>query len=49
MRDQLKTLLTQLRFRGMAEALDAEIERAEREATPRCELLYRKRCCRPIL
>jgi len=41
MRDQLKTLLTQLRFHGMAAALDGEIERAEREATPGCELLYR--------
>ena len=41
MRDQLKSLLTQLRFHGMAAALDAEIDRAEREATPGCDLLYR--------
>ena len=44
MRDKLQALLAQLRFRGMAEALDAEIERAEREATPAAELLYRLLC-----
>jgi len=44
MRDKLKKLLTQLRFHGIAEALDAEIDRAEREATPACELLYRLLC-----
>jgi DNA replication protein DnaC len=37
-------LLAQLRFHGMAAALDAEIERAEREATPASELLYRLLC-----
>jgi DNA replication protein DnaC len=41
MRDQLQTLLAQLRFHGMAAALDDEIERAEREATPAAELLRR--------
>jgi len=41
MRDQLQTLLAQLRFHGMAAALDAEIERAEREAAPAVELLQR--------
>jgi DNA replication protein DnaC len=41
MRDQLHALLAQLRFHGMAEALDAEIARAEREAAPASELLYR--------
>ena len=41
MRDQLPKLLTQLRFHGMANALDAELQRAEREATPVPELLYR--------
>jgi hypothetical protein len=41
MRDKLQDLLAQLRFHGMAAALDAEIERAEREATPASELLYR--------
>src|SRR5215470_5095202 len=44
MRDKLKHLLAQLRFHGMAAALDAEIERAEREATPASELLYRLLC-----
>jgi DNA replication protein DnaC len=44
MRDKLQALLAQLRFRGMTEALDAEIERAEREATPAAELLYRLLC-----
>jgi len=41
MRDQLQTLLAQLRFHGMAAALDAEIARAEREAAPAVELLHR--------
>src|SRR6516165_1003079 len=41
MRDKLKTLLARLRFDGMAAALDAELERAEREATPAPELVYR--------
>lgn len=41
MRDQLHTLLTQLRFNGMARVLDAELERAEREATPAPEFLLR--------
>jgi DNA replication protein DnaC len=41
MRDKLQTLLARLRFDGMAAALDAELERAEREATPAPELLYR--------
>jgi hypothetical protein len=40
MRDKLQALLAQLRH-GMAEVLDTEIERAEREATPGCELLHR--------
>jgi DNA replication protein DnaC len=41
MRDQLQALLAQLRFHGMAAVLDAEIERAEREAAPSVELLHR--------
>src|SRR5215470_3439746 len=41
MREKLQTLLTQLHFHGMAAALDAEIERAEHEATPGCEFLHR--------
>jgi DNA replication protein DnaC len=44
MRDKLQDLLAQLRFHGIAAALDAEIERAEREATPASELLYRLLC-----
>jgi DNA replication protein DnaC len=44
MRDRLKDMLAQLRFHGMAAALDAEIERAEREAAPASELLYRLLC-----
>jgi DNA replication protein DnaC len=44
MRDKLQTLLAQLRFHGMASALDSEIERAEREATPAPELLHRLLC-----
>ena len=44
MRDKLKDLLAQLRFHGMAAALDAEIERTEREATSASELLYRLLC-----
>jgi DNA replication protein DnaC len=41
MRDKLQTLLARLRFDGMAAALDAELERAEREAAPAAELVYR--------
>lgn len=41
MRDQLHTLLTQLRFHGMARVLNAEFDRAEREATPAPELICR--------
>lgn len=44
MRDQLLSLLAQLRFHGMTAALDAEIERAEREAAPAAELLHRMLC-----
>jgi DNA replication protein DnaC len=44
MRDKLQTLLAQLHFHGMAAALDGEIERAEREATPAPELLHRLLC-----
>jgi DNA replication protein DnaC len=44
MRDKLKDLLAQLRFHGMAATLDAEIERAEHEARPASELLYRLLC-----
>src|SRR5208337_2702438 len=39
--DKLRALIAQLRLHGMAAALDAEIERAEREATAAPELLYR--------
>jgi DNA replication protein DnaC len=41
MRDKLQTLLARLRFDGMAAALDAELERAEREGTPAPELIHR--------
>jgi hypothetical protein len=34
MRDKLQDLLAQLLFHGMAAAIDGEIERTEREATP---------------
>jgi len=44
MRDKLQTLLARLRFDGMAAALEKELERAEQEATPACELLYRLLC-----
>ena len=44
MRDKLQTLLARLRFDGMASALDAELERAEREAAPAPELVYRLLC-----
>jgi DNA replication protein DnaC len=41
MHDKLRALIAQLRLHGVAEALDAEIERAEREAIAAPELLYR--------
>lgn len=41
MLDQLRALVTQLRFRGMEAALDAEIERAEHDSVPAVDLLYR--------
>ena len=44
MHDKLRALIAQLRLHGVAEALDAEIERTEREATPASELLYRLLC-----
>ena len=41
MRDKLRALIAQLRLHGMADALDAELARAEREAIAAPELLYR--------
>jgi DNA replication protein DnaC len=41
MPDQLRALIDRLRLRGMADALDAELTRAEREAIAAPELLYR--------
>ena len=41
MREQLHQQLTQLRLRGMAAALDAELERAEREGAPPAEVIGR--------
>jgi DNA replication protein DnaC len=40
-RDELRTLLAQLRFNGLAHVLDAELDRAEREASPAPELIHR--------
>jgi DNA replication protein DnaC len=40
MRDQLHQLLATLRFQGMAETLDRELDRAEREALTPQEVLY---------
>ena len=40
-RDELRTVLAQLRFNGMSRALDAELDRAEREASPAPELIHR--------
>jgi DNA replication protein DnaC len=42
--DKLQMLLARLRFAGMAAALDKELERAEQEATPAPELIYRLLC-----
>ena len=41
MRDQLKQLLAELHFRGMARILDTELDRAEREGCPSTEVLDR--------
>lgn len=41
MREQIHQQLTQLRLRGMAAALDAELERAEREGAPPAEVIGR--------
>lgn len=41
MRDELRAVIEALRLRGMARVLDAELDRAEREATPVPEVLYR--------
>ena len=41
MRDKLYALIDQLRLHGMAEVLDEELARAEREATPAPDLLHR--------
>jgi DNA replication protein DnaC len=40
MRDQLHQLLATLRFQGMAQTLDRELDRAEREALTPQEVLY---------
>lgn len=44
MRDKLRALIVQLRFHGMEAILDAEIERAEHDAVPAAEFLYRLLC-----
>lgn len=41
MRDQIKQLLEELHFRGVARVLDAELDRAERDAVPIAEVLDR--------
>ena len=41
MHDKLRALIAQLRLHGMAEALDTELARADREAITAPELLYR--------
>jgi DNA replication protein DnaC len=41
MREQIHEQLTQLRLRGMAAALDAELERAERDGAPPAEVIGR--------
>jgi hypothetical protein len=39
--EKLHQLLTQLRLKGMARALDREIQRVEKEASPASEVLHR--------
>ena len=41
MREKLRELLQQLHLQGVSEALEQELERAEREAIPVAEVLYR--------
>jgi DNA replication protein DnaC len=41
MRDRIQRLLADLRFHGMAGALDSELAQAERDGTPGVELVYR--------
>jgi DNA replication protein DnaC len=41
MNDKIHELLTRLRLKGMAGAVDAEIERAEKEGTATSEVIYR--------
>lgn len=41
MREHLRELLAKLRLHGMARALDAELDRAEREGSPAAEVIHR--------
>lgn len=41
MREKINEMLTELRLGGMAEALDGELDRAEREGTAACEVIAR--------
>lgn len=41
MRNELRAIIEALKLRGMARALDAELDRAEREAIPVPEVIYR--------
>ena len=41
MREKIRGLLDSLRFKGMAQVLDQELDRAEREGTAVSEVIYR--------
>ncbi len=41
MREKLRTILQELHLQGMIDCLDKELDRAEKEATPIAEVLYR--------
>ena len=41
MREKLREILEELHLQGMAECLDRELDRAEKEAIPAADLLYR--------
>ena len=41
MREKLRAILQELHLQGMSEALDKQLDRAEKEATPAVECLYR--------
>ena len=41
MREKLREILQALRLQGMIDSLDKELDRAEKEASPVADLLYR--------